>query len=237
MTDEERALDVKRRLFLFWFPILASVFYIVMLWLAVPEPMFPIIGGLLLSYFISPFGKEVLIPTAIIALLTLHGSDQAVLDIALVTSTVVFVDVMCSIFLLWNLDLLKHIPKVGRWIARIERFGRARMSKSPRRRRHSFIALTSYMALPFQGSGGVVSTIIGMVIGMRKRKVWTAVWVGSVAGSLTIALISFYAGEMLIDIFGSMLWYMVGMLIIIGIAVYIITTFLKHRRKRRGTSV
>ena len=66
----------KNRFFLFWFPIIVSVFYIEMLWLIVPEPMFPIIVTLLVSYFVSPFGKEVLVPTAILALLALHGDDR-----------------------------------------------------------------------------------------------------------------------------------------------------------------
>ncbi|KYK29588.1 MAG: hypothetical protein AYK23_01615 [Candidatus Proteinoplasmatales archaeon SG8-5] len=232
MVEEDRARSVMQRLFLFWFPILVSAFYIVLLWAVVPDPMFPVIGTLLLSYFISPFGKEVLIPTAVIALLTLHGPNQAALDILLVTSTVVFVDVMCSLFLLWNLDLLKHIPRIGRLIARVEKFGRARMRKSRRRRRHSFIALTSYMALPFQGSGGIVSTIVGMVIGMRKRRVWLAVWIGSIAGSLTIALVSFYAGQILIDVFGSFVWYLIGILVMAGIAAYIIVSYIRYRRTK-----
>jgi uncharacterized membrane protein len=229
LTGEDRTRGVKERLFLFWFPVLVSAFYIVLLWSVVPNPMFLVIGTLLLSYFISPFGKEVLIPTAIIALLTLHGPNQAALDILLVTSTVVFVDVMCSLFLLWNLDLLKHIPKVDDLVNRVERFGRARMRKSPRRRRHSFIALSSYVALPFQGSGGIVSTIIGMVIGMKKRRVWLAVWIGSIAGSLTIALVSFYAGQALINIFGSFVWYLIGVLVMVGIAGYILASYIKFR--------
>ena len=232
MTGEDGTRGVKERLFLFCFPILVSAFYIVLLWAVVPESMFPVIGTLLLSYFISPFGKEVLIPTAVIALLALHGPNQAATDILLVTSTVVFVDVMCSLFLLWNLDLLKLLPKAGGLIARIESFGRARMRKNRRRRRHAFIALTGYVALPFQGSGGIVSTIVGMVVGMRKRKVWLAVWIGSIAGSLTIALVSFYAGQMLIDVFGSLVWHLIGILIMVGIAVYILASYLKFRRKR-----
>lgn len=216
---------------LFWIPIFVSAVFVFCLWMFIPEPMFPIIGTLLVSYFISPFGKEVLVPTAIIALLTLHGSGQAVQDIALVTYTVVFVDVMCSLFLLWNLDLLKYIPGAGRWVGRIERFGKARM-RSRRRHRKIFVALTGYMALPFQGSGGAVCTIIGMVAGMEKKTVWAAVWLGSIAGTLSIGIISFYAGRVLIDLFGSDVWYIIGVLILAGIVLFILARFLWFRRKR-----
>jgi hypothetical protein len=193
--------------------------------------MFPIFGLLLLSYFISPFGKEVLVPTAIISLLVLHGHRHMVGDIALVTTTVVFVDVMCSIFLLWNLDVLKLIPKIGKWIARVENFGRRRLRKSKRRRVNTFIALTGYMTLPFQGSGGIVSTIIGLMAGMKKKDIWLAVWIGSIAGTLSIAIVSSYAGQVLIDVFASVLWYVFGLLILIGIGTYLIFRFLRYQKK------
>jgi len=231
LSPEPSGKGVRRRLMLIFVPILVSAAFILALWFSLSDAIFPIFGLLLLSYFISPFGKEVLVPTAIISLLVLHGQRHMVGDIALVTTTVVFVDVMCSIFLLWNLDVLKLIPKIGKWITGVEDFGRKRLRKSKTRRKNTFIALTGYMALPFQGSGGIVSTIIGMMAGMKKKDVWMAVWVGSITGTLSIAIVSFYAGQVLIDIFGSVLWYAFGLIILIGIGTYIMIRFLRFQKR------
>lgn len=229
MAGKKGVGGVARRLGLITIPILVSTLFILALLLTLSDAVFSIIGLLLLSYFISPFGKEVLVPTAIIGLLAIHGSAFMVQDVALVTVTVVFVDVMCSIFLLWNLDVLKLIPKVGKWIAGVEDFGRRQLKKSRRRRRNTFVALTGYMALPFQGSGGIVSTIIGMMAGMKKKKVWMSIWIGSIAGTLSIAILSVYIGQALLDIFGSMAWYVTGLLIILAIGLYILFLILQYR--------
>lgn len=217
------------RLGLFFIPIIVSTAIIVLMWLGLSPAMFAIIGLLLLSYFISPFGREVLIPMAIISLLGLHGTSQIVLDMALVVGIVVFVDVMCSIFLLWNLDLLKYLPVFGKWIDGIEKFGKQKLKKSQRKRQNIFLALTGYVALPVQGSGGIMSTIIGMLTGLNKQKVWLAVWIGSFVGSFIIAILSFSFGQIMIDVFGSTIWYIIGLFLMLGIVIYIILGYRKAK--------
>ncbi len=217
------------RLGLFFIPIIISAIFIILIWLGLSPAMFIIIGLLLLSYFISPFGREVLIPVAVISLLSLHGTGQMVTDIILIVGIVIFVDVMCSIFLLWNLDLLKYLPVFGKWITGIENFGRKKLKKSHRKRQNVFLLLTSYVALPFQGSGGIVSTIIGMLTGLRKQRVWLAVWIGSFIGSLIIAILSFSVGQVMIDIFGSTIWYILGIFIMASILIYIVLGYRKSK--------
>jgi len=225
------------RLGLLFIPIIVSTFFIILIWLGLEPPMFQIIGLLLLSYFISPFGREVLIPAAVISLLALHGTGQLMLDMMLVVGIVVFVDVMCSIFLLWNLDLLKYLPVFGKWIDGIEKFGRQKLKKSRRKQQNIFLALTSYVALPFQGSGGIMATIIGMLTGLNNRRIWLAVWIGSFAGSLIIAILSFSFGQVLIDIFGSTAWYIIGMFLLASIVIYIVLGYRKARKKTDKTII
>ena len=224
---EEKWRYFWNRVGLIFIPIIVSTVFIILVWLGLSPAMFTIIGLLLLSYFISPFGREVLIPIAVMSLLSLHSTDQMVIDIILVVGIVIFVDVMCSIFLIWNLDLLKYLPIFGKWIDGIEKFGKQKLKKSHRKQKNTFLLLTSYVALPFQGSGGIVSTILGMLTGLRKQRVWLAVWIGSFIGSLTIAILSFYMGQVMIDIFGSTAWYIMGMFIIASILIYMIFGYRK----------
>jgi hypothetical protein len=221
---------------LFFLPIIISFVVIMFMWLLIPEGIFPIIGILLLFYFISPFGKEVLVPTAILALLDYHGSTDIFMDVLLVSGTVVFVDVMCSLFLLWNLDLLKLIPKVGGWIERVENTGRRRLAKSHSRRRNLFIVLATYVALPFQGSGGVVSTIFGLILGMGKHRIWTAVWVGSAVGTTIIAILSFQMGNYLLDLFGSFTWYLLSIAFIVVLVLYVLINYYRNRNRNAQPS-
>ena len=226
---EEKWRYFWHRIGLFFVPIIISTIFIILVWLGLSPAMFTIIGFLLLSYFISPFGREVLIPMAVISLLSLHGTGQMVLDIILIVGIVIFVDVMCSIFLIWNLDLLKYLPVFGKWITGIEKFGRQKLKKSQKKRHNTFLLLASYVAMPFQGSGGVVSTILGMLTGLRKQRVWLAVWIGSFIGSLIIAILSFYMGQIMIDIFGSAIWYFFGLFLMASILIYIVLGYRKAK--------
>lgn len=210
---------VLKRLGQFFLPILVSALVISLMWLTVSMPVFQIAGLLMLGYFVSPFGREVLIPGAVMSLIQLHGMGHMLTDLVLVVGIVVFVDIMCSIFLLWNLDLLKFLPVIGRWIEGVESFGRQRLKKSRRKRQDIFLALTGYVALPFQGSGGIMSTIIGMLSGMGKERVWISVWLGSFAGSVIIGILSFTLGETLIDVFGSGAWSVLGICLMAAIFI------------------
>jgi hypothetical protein len=223
-----------RRAGLFFLPIIVSAIFLLVFWGVLPEELRPIIGLLLISYFISPLGREILIPITVIAMLGLHGTTQMTFDIILIVASIMFVDVMCSIFLLWNLDLIKYVPKLGRWIAGMEEFGKRKLRKSRKRRLSMFVALTVYMASPFYGSHGVASTIIGMLAGMRKARVWLAIWVGSLAGSLSIAIIAFTVGQrFLIEMFDNAAWKAISVLVGIGIFMTLIGNYWSHR-KRKG---
>ncbi|MBA3045961.1 MAG: small multi-drug export protein [Candidatus Thermoplasmatota archaeon] len=222
-----------KRLGQFFAPIIASVIFLLVFSAILPNELNTIFGLLLISYFISPFGREVLIPITVIALLELHGTVHMASDIALIVTCIVFVDAMCSIFLLWNLDLLKHIPKVGKWIDGMEKFGRKKLKKSRRRRMSIFVALAAYVALPFQGSNGIASTIIGMLSGMKNMRVWLAVWVGSIAGSLSVAIIAFTVGQQFfIEMFDNAAWKAISVMLVIGIFLFLIGNYWSYRKRK-----
>ncbi|MFO7618645.1 MAG: hypothetical protein R6W91_03195 [Thermoplasmata archaeon] len=227
--------QLMRRLGLFFLPIITSAIFLLAFGALLPDEMNAIFAFLLIGYFMSPLGREVLIPITVIALLELHGSAHMMADITRIVACIVFVDVMCSIFLLWNLDLLKRIPKIGGWIAGMEEFGKRKLRKSRKRRFSMFLGLTAYMASPFYGSHGIASTIIGMLSGMRKFRVWLAIWIGSLAGSLSIAIIAFTVGQrFLIDIFDNSGWKAISVLVGVGIFMALIGNYWVHRKRKRN---
>jgi hypothetical protein len=224
--------QLPRILTLFFIPIIASAIYILMMYWLMPDDLFKIIGLLLLTYFIAPFGREVLIPIAVVSLMQLHGTGQMGLDIFMIVATIVFVDVMCSIFLLWNLDLLKLVPKLGNWIDGIENFGRARLRKSKWKRLGMFVFLIGYDALPFQGTNGAASTLIGLLAGMKKARIWLTIWIGSIIGALVIAVVAFSIGQYLIDTFSNSSYKVVTLLVTSGILIYLVLNYYRHRQRK-----
>jgi len=231
-----RKSSFARRLTLFFAPIAVSVMYILMMYWLMPRDLFKIIGLLLLTYFLAPFGREVLIPVAVIALLELHGASYMGADIFMIVTTIVFVDVLCSIFLLWNLDLLKLVPRLGKWIEGIERYGKSKLRKSRWKRYGIFVGLTAYVAVPFQGTNGAASTLLGLLAGMRKARIWLAVWIGSIIGSLAIAVLAFSLGQQFpVDFFKTASWKAMSLLFSAGIFIYLILNYYRYRT-RKGIS-
>lgn len=225
---------IKRALFYFLMPIIISAIYLFVLFSTLKEAIVPVIGLLILSYFISPFGKEVLIPTAIIGLLDLGSRASPAYVITLVATSVIFVDVMCSLFLIWNLHWIKKIPKIGGAVKAFEDLGRKRLRSRPGRKQLAVLGLSSYVALPFQGSGGIVSTIIGLMAGMGKKAVFLSVFAGSLVGCFAIAVPAYYVGEQMLDIFGSAVWYIMGSLVLLALVVFLINRYLKNRKKNNA---
>ena len=84
----------------------------------------------LVVYFFPPFGKETVIPIArgfskrelTVPLLNIHIEpiDIDPLSIAL---AVAFIDIIVALFLVWNYDLAKKIPLVGKFMQKVENIG------------------------------------------------------------------------------------------------------------------
>ncbi|WP_342771572.1 small multi-drug export protein, partial [Methanoculleus sp. UBA331] len=51
-----------------------------------------------------------------------------------------------------------------------------------------FVGLIAFVSLPFDGSGSIVGSIVGRMLGMTKTEVLSCITVGGLLGSFTIAL-------------------------------------------------
>lgn len=171
-------------------------------------------GAMALSYLFPPLGKESIIPIGIGYGFTMWQ----------MTGLIFMVDVVCAMFISWNLPLAKRIPLIGRLIAWIERKGSQILEDNPGLRTVSFIGLVLFVMVPFQGSGGITASIIGRAIGMRARYVISAVGVGAFVAGLLISA----AAEIGWDAIRKDLQS--GLLVIALIAVVAVVGFLLYRR-------
>jgi uncharacterized membrane protein len=137
-----------------------------------------ILGGLLIAYMIPPSGKESIIPLGIV--LGIHWGVMA--------ASVVVLDVVTGLFMILNLDVAFRIPYLGPWIARFLAWGKDFMAERPWLARWRVPGLAFFVMLPFQGTGGTGSPLVGWMMGLRPSEILLAISIGATVESLFFAL-------------------------------------------------
>ena len=153
------------------------------------------IWPLLIAYFFPPFGKETVIPLGTgflkegltIPFINLHLSPVSINPISMALS-VAFIDIVVALFLVWNYDLAKKIPLVGKFMIKVEEKGKNVEQKYGWIKPLRFIGIVLFIMVPFQGSGGLVGSIVGRLIGMKPWNTFFAITAGAVIGCLLIAM-------------------------------------------------
>ena len=174
----------------FFLPFVFSSIGILVLYFALTWETFEKVGKWMILYFFPPLGKESVIPLAIA-----EGVNPL-----LIASAIAFIDIMVGLFLVWNFDLARKIPLIGKFICRIESRGNEILTKKPWVERLAFTGIVLFVMFPFQGSGAVGATIVGRMLGMDPKKLWYAVIIGAIAGCLIIAYTSAFAITFLLGI-------------------------------------
>jgi uncharacterized membrane protein len=139
---------------------------------------FSLLAGLIIAYIVPPAGKETVIPLGIV--LGLPWWLMAV--------TIALFDVFGAIFMVWNFPLACRIPVLGPWLERTMVRSRAYLDENPWFERFSYLALSFFVLIPFESSGGVSGAVIGRLIGMRSTAILICVSLGAFAGCFAIAL-------------------------------------------------
>jgi len=92
-----------------------------------------------------------------------------------------------------------------------------------------FIGIMLFVMVPFQGSGGLVGSIVGRLIGMKPWNIFFAISTGSVAGCLMIA----YFADVILSIFIRN--FLLGLLIILIILIICIM-FLAYKTMSKNNN-
>ena len=132
-----------------------------------------------------------------------------------------------ALFLVWNYDLAKKIPIVGIFILKIEEKGKGSEKKYRWVKPLRFVGIMLFVMIPFQGSGGLVGSIVGRLIGMKPWNTFFAISIGSIVGCL---LIAFFAKMFLV--FVEINTILTIILIVVIAILIILYFFFYHRRKR-----
>lgn len=193
------------------------------------------IWPLLVAYFFPPLGKETVIPLGIGILdkgLTVPLFDIKVSPVSInplsMALAVAFIDIVVALFLVWNYDLAKKIPIAGKFIEKVEKVGKSSSDKYGWVKPLRFIGIILFVMVPFQGSGGLVGSILGRMIGMKPWTTFYAICVGAIVGCLLIAFFT----EAILSVFIKN--FLLGILIIIILLVVGIMVLIYKRNKKNG---
>ncbi len=199
----------------FFFPIILgfSVYIIAGFWMTanLRVKYWPLIT----AYFFPPLGKESVIPAGIA--LGFHP--------LVIATSIAFVDIVIALFLLWNYDLAKKIPLVGIFMEKVEKIGKSSSDKYGWIKPLRFIGIVLFVIIPFQGSGGLVGSIVGRLIGMKPINTFYAITIGAISGTILIA----YFADIILAVFIKNI--LIGLLIIIIILVIGFMLFIYKRSK------
>ena len=217
MAEEGRSAQewtkiILRRVLFLGGPIAVYCVFLLSLWFVYP-PETGVIGppsqdyltlfGLFVAYLIPPFGKESIIPIAL-------GLGY---PIWLICFGIILMDMMSSILIALNFDLLEKIPFVGDLIRRFMDGANSVRKKKPWIEQLSHLGLLIFMYIPLQGSGATNTTILGRLFGMRVRTVFWIVTVGSILSTLSVA----FGTAAVIELWRINPWFAVLAVLIIAV--------------------
>lgn len=200
----------------FFIAPLLGVLLVFILYLNFDFDTFSILGGWMLAYLFPPLGKESVIPLGIAS-----GLDPLLIGLAVAS-----IDILIALFLLWNYDFAKLIPFLGLWMEKMEKKGGKKFKEKPWLENLAFFGLILFVMFPFQGSGGLATSIVGRVFGINRYKVFLAIIIGAVVGCLLIA----YFGYLFLEFFRNNLYQGLAILIAICIILAIYDAF-KYLKK------
>jgi len=199
------------------------------------------IWPLLIAYFFPPFGKETVIPLGVgvlnkgltVPLLNIKVNPVSINPISMALA-VAFIDIVVALFLVWNYDLAKKIPLVGNFIIKVEEKGKNFEEKYGWVKPLRFFGIVLFVMIPFQGSGGLVGSIVGRLIGMKPWNTFFAISIGAIVGCLLIAL--FAQAFLIFAEINTLLTIILVAIIAIIIIVYYLIKKQQKTKKQKSTS-
>jgi len=175
------------------------------------------------AYFFPPLGKETIIPAGI--LIGIHPLVMAL--------SIAFVDFIVALFLIWNYNLAKNIPLIGTFMKKVEKIGETSSNKYSWIKPLRFIGIMLFVMIPFQGSGGMVGSIVGRLIGMKPWTTLLSITLGAVIGCTLVAYFAESLKIILLQNLNAGL-IIIAVIFIVGIFIYL---FRRNNKNKKQESI
>ncbi|MBC7080717.1 MAG: small multi-drug export protein [Thermoplasmatales archaeon] len=156
------------KILIFITPFLTIAFYFAFVFDYLPPETWAKYASLAVAYLFPPLGKESVIPLML----------SSNVPVWIVGSTIVMMDIISSAIIAYNWWfaelIIYHIPYLDRGYEKLKK-----KSENFSKKKLITFALIIFMIIPFQGTGGISTTIISRLIGFKPKKTIAIVSVGS----------------------------------------------------------
>ena len=125
-------------------------------------------------------------------------------------------DLLASVALLAGLPLLARLPVTGATISRMRERAFTALDRYPGLERMAFLGVGLFVFLPIPGSGSVIGTLVGQIIGLSRTGTLIVVAIGTGLALCTWALLAELLGERWETLIKSPLT-LVGGLVVLGL--------------------
>ncbi|MCE5337847.1 MAG: small multi-drug export protein [Methanomicrobiaceae archaeon] len=203
-------------------PFLLCGVFLAAVGLFLPVEQWLLLVGMMVAYIVPPLGRETIIPVSI-----LLGIPWW-----LIALTLAFLDFAGGLFMAWNFPLVLRIPYVGPRVRQFVAAGRAFLDRRPWLERLYFIGLIIFVSIPFDGSGSIVGSVVGRMLGMTKIEVLTCITIGGIIGSFAVALGIDYIANLIPTGAGS--WVSVIVFLLVGTALLVM--YRSYRREHKANT-
>jgi uncharacterized membrane protein len=103
---------------------------------------------------------------------------------------VAWIDLCVAMLFMYHATFIYRIWRIGPWLERVRDSSRAIVSRRPWLARFSVLGVIVYVGLPFLGSGAVLGSMLGQLLGLRRLTTLAAVMVGTLAGNTLMLLLA-----------------------------------------------
>ncbi len=179
------SMDFKSRIIRFFLPIFLALLVALAI---VVSPDFPAYAATVGTFFFA-FGTGEISAIIVGSALGINPFMAALL--------VTFMESDISLFIAWNFDYLKKIPKIGRYIGKYEEKAGEVIKKRKSLEELGFFFIFITMFIPLHGTGAITMTLVGRLIALGHRKTWLAVTLGSLVRSLLVAGLIYFGFSLL----------------------------------------
>ncbi|MDD5502784.1 MAG: small multi-drug export protein [Candidatus Thermoplasmatota archaeon] len=158
-------------------PFSIAVVAICLMWTFMPQAQAGKIYGIMATYLFTPIGRFIVLSGPAIGL-TFWEMMLAVM----------VVDMLCSLFVVWNFDLILSIPWLGEKLRKAVESVHAFLFRWKWLQGLAFLGVVLFVAVPISGTNAIVGTVLGRIIGMGKTATYISVTIGAFIGASIIAL-------------------------------------------------
>lgn len=138
---------------------------------------------------------------------------------------VIFMDLMCALFLACNTRLLFGLPLIGGKFRTLVEDGQFILHKNPWMEKVTFLGIIAFVVFPLASTGSIGGAIFGRLLGLSRLKTFLGVVIGSFSGCGIMFALS---GLLNVEQVKDNIWLKVG-----GIAVIVgLVLLLNHRYQK-----